>query len=152
MEWVWKRFDELTLAELYEVIRLRIDVFVVEQECPYHELDGLDEKACHLLGYENGELVAYSRLFSRGIVAEQASIGRVLVKESVRNLGYGQVLLAESIRQMEETLEEKTILIHAQLYLKRFYQSFQFEKVSESYDLDGIPHIDMIRKKEEEIK
>lgn len=140
------KFEDFTIDELYEVIRFRIDVFVVEQSCPYHELDGLDQNAFHLLGYEEGELAAYSRLFSRGIVADEASIGRVIVKESFRGQGYGQRLLSESIRQMEETLKESEIVIHAQLHLQQFYESFRFEKISESYDLDGIPHIDMIRR------
>lgn len=140
------KFEDFTIDELYEVIRFRIDVFVVEQSCPYYELDGLDQNAFHLLGYEDGELAAYSRLFSRGIVADEASIGRVIVKESFRGRGYGQRLLSESIRQMEETLKESEIVIHAQLHLQQFYESFRFEKISESYDLDGIPHIDMIRR------
>ncbi|NEU29742.1 GNAT family N-acetyltransferase [bacterium LRH843] len=147
MKWVLKSFEELSISELYEVIRLRIDVFVVEQECPYHELDGLDQKAFHLMGYKDGELVAYSRLFNSGIAASEASIGRVIVKKNTRGEGTGQALLTEAIRQMEETLGEKTIIISAQSYLERFYQSFQFETVSNVYDMDGLPHIDMIRKK-----
>ncbi|MFC0469379.1 GNAT family N-acetyltransferase [Halalkalibacter kiskunsagensis] len=146
MNWTVKSFKQLSTEELYEIIRLRIEVFVVEQQCPYQELDEKDQQAFHLLGKENGELKAYSRLFESGVVAEDASIGRVIVKESARGKGYGQVLLSHSIEYLEKRGEEKSILIHAQQYLERFYQSFGFDPISEVYLLDGIDHLDMRRR------
>ncbi|MDT8859562.1 GNAT family N-acetyltransferase [Alkalihalobacillus sp. MEB130] len=146
MDWTVKEFQKLTIDELYDIISLRIEVFVVEQKCPYQELDGLDQKAYHLLGRKDGELVAYSRLFEKGVAAQEASIGRVIVKEQVRREGYGQALLTESIRYLEENVNERTILIHAQQYLQQFYQSFGFEPVTDVYVLDGIDHLDMRRR------
>ncbi|WP_332629331.1 GNAT family N-acetyltransferase [Halalkalibacter flavus] len=145
MNWTVKKFDELSISELYELIRLRIEVFVVEQDCPYQELDTKDQEAFHLLGRINGELVAYSRLFQKRTVATDASIGRVIVKESGRGKGYGQALLTKSIDFLETELHEKGILIHAQQYLQEFYESFGFKPISDIYLLDGINHLDMRR-------
>ncbi|MEC2071569.1 GNAT family N-acetyltransferase [Alkalihalophilus marmarensis] len=146
MEWMLKTFNELTINELYELIQLRIDVFVVEQNCPYKELDNKDQTALHLLGYENGRLIAYSRLFKPGdSYGEEASIGRVIVRRDARSFGYGKELLMQSITRLEQLAEGANIKIQAQEYLHRFYQSFGFQSISEVYDEDGIPHVDMIR-------
>lgn len=150
MDWLIKTFDDLSTNELYEVLQLRVDVFVVEQDCPYHELDGKDQAAYHLLGYEGDKLVAYSRVFPAGVVGDHASIGRVIVHQEARKKGYGQLLMKEAISFAEKRLNIDTILIHAQCYLEEFYESFGFNKVSDPYDLDGILHIDMIRLKGEE--
>ncbi len=142
-----KTFNQLSIEEFYEIVQLRIEVFVVEQECPYQELDGNDHLAVHLLGYEDGELQAYSRLFKGGIIAEDASIGRVIVKETARGKGYGQILLSEAIKCIERDFQDNSILIHAQEYVKEFYQSFGFQPVSNVYLLDGINHLDMRRRR-----
>lgn len=147
MNWTVKKFDELSIDELYELIRLRIEVFVVEQDCPYQELDSKDQEAIHLFGRRKGELVAYSRLFPKSVVNENSSIGRVIVKESARGKGYGQALLKKAIEYLEVELQETKILIHAQLYLQDFYESFGFKKVSDIYLLDGINHLDMRRER-----
>ncbi|WP_088103648.1 GNAT family N-acetyltransferase [Halalkalibacter urbisdiaboli] len=145
MKWEIKPFTQLTTKEFYEITQLRIDVFVVEQNCPYRELDGLDEKAFHVIGRDEEQVVAYSRLFSHGVLCEQASIGRVLVRASKRNKGYGKELLNHSIHYLEEQCGTSSIKIMAQHYLERFYQSFGFITVSGVYDDEGIPHVDMIR-------
>ncbi|GAE26313.1 acyltransferase [Halalkalibacter wakoensis JCM 9140] len=150
MKWTVKTFEQLSIQELYEIMSLRVEVFVVEQECPYQELDGKDQEAYHLLGRKNGELVAYSRLFKRGKAAKDASIGRVIVKESVRKEGIGKALLTESIAYLEKQLQENVIVIHAQLYLQEFYQSFGFKPISDVYLLDGIHHLDMRRRGSDE--
>jgi ElaA protein len=149
LSWKIIRFNQLSIEELYELIQLRIEVFVVEQDCVYQELDGKDKAAHHLLGYKDGELVAYSRLFKSGSIGEEASIGRVIVKKSVRQNGYGQALLAESIKFIGTEWKDDSILIHAQEYLKEFYQSFGFKPVSDIYLLDGINHLDMRLRRDE---
>lgn len=144
LSWKVKTFNQLSIEEFYEIVQLRIEVFVVEQDCPYQELDGKDHVALHLLGYEDGEIQAYSRIFKGGLIAKDASIGRVIVKETARGKGYGQALLAESISYIEKEFPQDTsILIHAQEYLNKFYQSFGFIPVSDVYLLDGINHLDM---------
>lgn len=141
-----KTFQELSLEELYQLLRLRSEVFVVEQNCVYQDIDDKDQKAVHLLGYSEGVLVAYSRLFQPGDYFNQASIGRVIIKESYRNKKWGVLLMEESIRLMEEDLQQNEITLSAQLHLKKFYESLGFKCVGESYLEDGIPHIEMYRK------
>ncbi|MFC0557764.1 GNAT family N-acetyltransferase [Halalkalibacter alkalisediminis] len=145
LSWKVKTFKQLSIEELYEIVQLRIEVFVVEQDCSYQELDGKDQVAHHLLGYVDGKLQAYSRLFKSGLVSEEASIGRVIVRETGRKKGYGQALLEESITYIENEFKDHFILIHAQEYLDDFYQSFGFKPVTEVYLLDGINHLDMRR-------
>lgn len=141
-----KMFNELSLEELYQLLRLRSEVFVVEQNCVYQDIDDKDQKAVHLLGFSDGILVAYSRLFQPGDYFKQASIGRVIIKESYRNKKWGVLLMMESIRLLEEDFQQNVITLSAQLHLKFFYESLGFECVGESYLEDGIPHIEMCRK------
>jgi ElaA protein len=141
-----KTFQELSLEELYQLLRLRSEVFVVEQNCVYQDLDDKDQKAIHLLGISEGILVAYSRLYQPGYYFKQASIGRVIVKESYRNKKWGVLLMEESIRLVEDQFQQNEITLSAQLHLKNFYESLGFECVGESYLEDGIPHIEMCRK------
>jgi ElaA protein len=141
-----KTFQELSLEELYQLLRLRSEVFVVEQNCVYQDIDDKDQKAIHLLGISEGILVAYSRLFQPGYYFKQASIGRVIVKESFRNKKWGVLLMEESIRLVEDHFQQNEITLSAQLYLKKFYESLGFECVGDSYLEDGIPHIEMCRK------
>jgi ElaA protein len=143
--WKIKRFNELSLEELYSVLQLRSEVFVVEQNCVYQDIDGKDEKAVHLLGEIDGLLVAYARLFQPNDYFEQASIGRVIVKPSHRELKLGHELMRQSISAVADWFETHQITISAQLYLKKFYEGHGFVQTSETYLEDDIPHIEMKR-------
>ncbi len=140
-----KTFDALSADELYDVLKLRTDVFVVEQACAYAELDGKDKAAIHLLGKYQEEIVCYARIFAPTPQDEQyAKIGRVLVHPSYRGQKLAHVLMKTAIDYCM-THYHKDIFISAQVYLSEFYQSLGFEKMSEPYLEDGIAHIDMIR-------
>lgn len=141
-----KRFNELSLSELYEVLKLRSEVFVVEQNCVYLDIDGKDEKALHVLGMFGEELVAYARIFKPGDYFEEASIGRVLVKQIYRNKKWGYDLMNEAIRATATVLNETQITISAQLYLQQFYENVGFVRTSDEYLEDAIPHIEMKKK------
>ncbi len=138
-----KRFNELSLTELYNVLQLRSEVFVVEQNCVYQDIDGKDEKAIHLIGTFNNEIVAYVRIFKPGDYFEAASIGRVVVKQAYRNRKWGYDLMQEAIEVTKTVLNETNITISAQLYLKKFYENLGFVQTSEMYLEDDIPHIEM---------
>lgn len=140
-------FDSLTLRQLYAVLALRIDVFIVEQNCPFHDADGKDFIAWHCLGYdEDGDLVAYTRLFDVNLSFEgYTSIGRVATSNKVRGQGIGQKLMAYSIERCEKLYGLLPIKIGAQKYLLKFYESFGFQSTGEEYLEDGIPHVIMIR-------
>lgn len=140
-----KRFNELSLFELYQVLQLRSEVFVVEQNCVYQDIDGKDGKALHLLGLFEGQIVAYSRLFAPGDYFDNASIGRVVISSQFRDRKWGYDLMTEAIKGIKENYNAETITISAQLYLKKFYESHGFVQMGESYLEDGIPHIKMIR-------
>ena len=140
-----KTYQDLTKEELYEVLRLRAEVFVVEQDCVYQDIDGKDSKAMHVLGFKENTLVAYTRLFPPGAYFEQASIGRVVVLEKERAYGYGYDLMKRSILAVEDAYDTTTIKISAQTYLKKFYNHLDFIETGEEYLEDGIPHIGMIR-------
>lgn len=146
MNWKIKAFDELTVHELYEVLRLRSEIFVVEQNCAYQDLDNSDQKALHLMGRnDDGILVAYTRLFGPGIKYAEASIGRVITSSLARGTGAGRQLMEKSIAAVEEAYGKGPIKIGAQQYLQRFYTSLGFEQTSDTYMEDGIPHIEMVR-------
>ena len=138
-----KHFNELSLTELYNVLQLRSEVFVVEQNCVYQDIDGKDEKAIHLIGTFNNEIVAYVRIFKPGDYFEAASIGRVVVKQSYRDRKWGYDLMQEAIEVTKTVLNETYITISAQLYLKKFYENLGFVQTSEMYLEDDIPHIEM---------
>jgi ElaA protein len=141
-----KTFDELSAVGIYEVLRLRSEVFVVEQDCVYQDIDGKDQKAIHVLGFKGNELVAYSRIFDAGDYFDKPSIGRIVVKEDERQFKFGHELVATSIRYILDNFQEKSIAISAQTYLTKFYNAHGFEQVGEEYLEDGIPHVKMIRK------
>ena len=146
LTWITKPFDALTLAELYALLQLRSEVFVVEQTCAFQDIDGQDQAATHLLGHtETGELAAYTRLFNAGISYPEASIGRVVTSPKFRRYGLGRELLRQSIAAIATLFGEQPIQIGAQLYLKEFYESFGFRQHGEGYLEDGIPHIHMTR-------
>ena len=138
-----KRFNELSTFELYSLLQLRSEVFVVEQNCVYQDIDGKDEKALHVLGYYNGDLAAYSRLFNKGYYFEETSIGRVVVSPKYRDKKFGHDLMRVSIEAIKENFNETAITISAQEYLKKFYESQGFIQTSEMYLEDDIPHIQM---------
>lgn len=140
-----KRFDELSIKELYKILRLRAEIFVVEQDCVYQDIDNKDQKAIHVIGYKDEDIVAYTRLFDAGDYYENASFGRVLVSEKERKYGYGHDLIKISIKAIETNFKTKKIKISAQKYLKKFYESHGFIKLGEEYLEDGIPHIAMIK-------
>lgn len=140
-----KPFNELLLTELYNVLQLRSEVFVVEQNCVYQDIDGKDEKATHILGFYNGEIVAYCRIFSPGYYFDNASIGRVVINKLYRDKKWGHLLLQEAIQHIKTTYNTGAVTISAQLYLKKFYESHNFVQQGEVYQEDGIPHIQMIR-------
>lgn len=143
-----KAFKELSLDELYEIMVLRQEVFVVEQDCVYLDADGKDQGAWHLLGKaEDGSLVAYIRLLSKGVsYKEYPSISRVLTSEKVRGQGAGKALIVQSLREADRLFPGETIKISAQVYITHLYQSFGFERTGDEYLEDGIPHIAMLRK------
>ena len=138
-----KPFHELSTDELYALLQLRSEVFVVEQNCVYQDIDGKDQKAIHVLGYSGGVLVACSRLFKPKDYFEDSSIGRVIVKESYRDKKFGHELMRVSIDAIKTLFQETKITISAQLYLQKFYESHGFFVVGESYLEDDIPHIEM---------
>jgi ElaA protein len=141
-----KEFKELTTEELYDLLQLRAEIFVVEQDCVYQDLDGKDQKALHILGYKSGKLVAYTRVFKPGDYFEEASIGRVVVKENERQYKYGYAIMKASIEAIKNQYNETAIRISAQTYLRRFYGNLEFKEVGEEYLEDGIPHIHMIKR------
>lgn len=143
--WKIKSFEDLSVHEIYDIMRLRSEIFVVEQNCVYLDLDGKDKLALHLYGEFEGKIVAHSRLFKPGISFENASIGRVVVDANYRDRKYGHDLMRESITGIKAYFGESKITIGAQLYLKKFYESHGFIQTSEMYLEDDIPHIEMKR-------
>ena len=140
-----KRFNELSASELYQLLQLRSEVFVVEQNCVYQDIDGKDEKALHLLGEIDNKVVAYSRIFKPKDYFENASIGRVAIAEKYRAQKWGHQLMQEAISGIETNFGAQPITISAQLYLKKFYESHGFVQIGETYLEDGIPHIEMLK-------
>ena len=146
MNWVLKKFSDLTLDEFHNILQLRIQVFVVEQDCPYPELDGRDKMAYHFFAFaENNpsQIIAYTRIFKPGDYYKEAAIGRVVVHPDFRKDGLGYELMLKTIAQTEALFQTKNIKIGAQTYLKFFYESLGFKKKGKDYIEDGIPHIYM---------
>lgn len=139
-----KSFEELTKEELYKLLQLRNQVFVLEQHCIYLDLDGKDQKALHVLGYKNEELIAYTRIFKPGDYLKEASIGRVLVVKNERKHHYGNQIMEASIKAIKEHFKTSVIQISAQCYLRKFYGDLGFTEFGEEYLEDDIPHISMI--------
>lgn len=147
LSWTCTHFSSLTVGELYELLQVRSDVFVIEQQCIYPDLDNKDQKCFHLMGRipETGELAAYARIVPAGISYEEPSIGRVLTALKFRSNKFGKELLQHSIEAVESHYPNQPIRIGAQTYLRAFYTSFGFAEVGEPYDEDGIEHIEMVR-------
>ena len=142
---ITKYFNELTIDELYDLLQLRSEVFVVEQDCVYQDIDGKDRKALHVMGYKNNRLVAYTRIFKPGDYFKQASIGRVVVKDTERQHKYGYDIMKASVKAVEDYFNETHIKLSAQTYLKRFYNNLGFNEVGGEYLEDGIPHVAMVK-------
>lgn len=143
MMFVFKTFQELTVDELYDLLRLRSEIFVVEQTCVYNDLDGLDKSAVHLFNKKEGRIIAYARLLKPGTRFADFSIGRVVVKESERGTGLGIELMEAAKKYIINESGAKKIKISAQSYLQRFYENLGFEVITEMYLEDGIPHYGM---------
>jgi ElaA protein len=142
--WKLKPFERLTAEELYQVMRLRSEVFVVEQQCVYLDADNKDQGAFHLLGYKGRTLIAYARLFAPGAYFEEAAIGRIVTAPEVRRNGVGKALMEESLELVRRMYGAGPVRIGAQKYLVAFYGLFGFQVSGEEYLEDGIPHVEMV--------
>ncbi|WBL25684.1 GNAT family N-acetyltransferase [Zunongwangia sp. HGR-M22] len=145
MEILVKQFNELSLKDLYDILQLRSEVFVVEQDCVYQDIDGKDADALHIIGKKNNEIVAYTRCFDKGFYFEEAAIGRVVVKMNQRKYGYGHDIMKASLKAIKEHFNTEGIRLSAQQYLIKFYENHGFTTEGEGYLEDGIPHIAMVK-------
>ena len=145
MEVSVKTFNELTTEELYQILRLRSEVFVVEQDCVYQDVDNKDQKALHIMGIKDGEVVAYTRVFEPGDYFDNVSIGRVVVSQSQRKYGLGKQIMQASLAAINQRFPDKPIEISAQSYLLKFYTELGFNAFGEEYLEDGIPHRRMLK-------
>ena len=146
IKWDFKAFYQLNLDELYAIMVLRQEVFIVEQDCPYMDSDGKDQKSHHLLGYDtDGNLVAYLRLVAPTVSYKEISFGRIVTSYKVRGKGIGKLLMEEGIQQSDLLYGKVAIRISAQSYLIQFYKYFGFKTVGEEYLEDDIPHTEMLR-------
>lgn len=143
--WRLCRFDDLSAREAHDIFRARIEVFVLEQGCPFQDLDGLDPQCWHLVGRSGGEIDAYCRIVPPGAKFDEPALGRVLTVKRVRGTGAGRDLMREALERMDALFPGRAIRLCAQAHLERFYGEFGFAKASEPYLEDGIPHIDMLR-------
>lgn len=148
MIWKIKSFDELSNIELYKILRARSEVFVVEQTCPFLDIDGKDLDCYHIFLEDSNEILAYARILPRGVAYNEASIGRVIVSINHRIHGYGRTLMTNAIDFLINELKENKIKIQAQSYLCKFYESLGFKPISDEYLEDDIPHVDMMFIKE----
>ena len=145
MEVSVKTFEDLSKQELYDILALRAEVFVVEQDCAYQDPDGKDMKALHVLGKDDTKLVAYARIFAPGEYFEQASIGRIVVQQDYRSGGLGKSIVLAAQKAISESYNTDQIKLSAQSYLKDFYEDMGYKPSGEEYLEDGIPHVAMIR-------
>lgn len=145
LNYTLKSYEQLTLDELYAIMALRQEVFIVEQNCPYLDADGKDKAAYHLMGYLNNELMCYTRLLDKGTsYPDYSSIGRVVNSPKVRGTGAGYYLMSKSIEECIRLFPGVSIKISAQCYLRKFYESLDFKSNGDFYDEDDIPHMGMI--------
>lgn len=146
LRWEWKRFNDLTADEVYTILCVRQQVFVLEQECLYLDADGKDRQSFHLMGFDGDELVAYARILDAGVSYEEVSMGRILTTEKVRGKGAGMELMEEGLKRIEEHYGNVPVRISAQTYLLDFYKKFGFRSTGKEYLEDEIPHTEMLRK------
>ena len=145
MNWTCKKFEDLSPYELYFIIQLRLEVFSVEQNCPYQDADNKDPFAHHVMGMKNEKLIAYARILPPGIAFKDISIGRVVNSPSVRGTGIGRLLMQKTLEAARGLYGDVPVKIGAQLYLKGFYESFGFRQTSDIYLEDNIKHIEMLK-------
>lgn len=145
ISWTLKKFDELTIHELYAILQLRNEVFAIEQNCVYPDMDNKDQPSYHLMGMQNEKLIAYARIIPPGIVYNEPSIGRVVTSPVVRGTGMGKELMKRSIRHIEELYGETPIRISAQVYLQKFYTELGFQTTGDVYIEDNLEHIEMVK-------
>ena len=143
--WTFARFADLSPADVHDMLRLRQDVFVIEQKCIFHEIDGRDPPAWHLLGRRGGDLLAYARVFEPGVTAAEATIGRVVTHPSARGSGLGHALMREAMAAVDRIAPGSAMRLAAQHHLERFYAAYGFRGVGEKYIEDDIWHLDMVR-------
>lgn len=146
MHWYVKKFNTLSVDELYGLLHLRNEVFIVEQNCVYLDIDFMDQKSFHIFLEDNGRIVACARLIPAGVKLENISIGRVIVSPDYRRQGFAKELLTRSLASIDELIGTGDIELHGQAYLVDFYESFGFECIGDSFLEDGIPHFRMIKK------
>ena len=144
MKFELKKFSDLTIENLYNLIKIRQSIFIVEQNCPYNDLDNKDQFSLHLLGYKKNELVSYARIFPPGILSPKAIIGRILVIKKYRSQGLGASLINRSLEIIKYNFGNVAIRLEAQTYLCDFYKKFGFISKGKEYLEDGIPHVSMI--------
>lgn len=144
--WTVKPFETLSTNDLYRIVQARVEIFVIEQNTPYQDLDNTDQKALHLWAEQDGNILAYCRLFNRGIKYNEASIGRVLTTEYARGTGLGKQLISRAIQVIEKEYQTSEIRISAQDYLIKFYSDFGFQDTGKKYLEDNLPHTEMIRR------
>ncbi|MEO7400945.1 MAG: GNAT family N-acetyltransferase [Polaromonas sp.] len=145
IKWRFTSFDALSTAELYAALQLRSEVFVVEQACVFQDMDGADETAMHLLGMLDGQLVAYARCLPVGSKFPEASMGRIITRDSVRGTGAGHVLVEKAVACLTQQWGVQAIRIGAQARLELFYRQHGFVRTGDLYLEDGIPHVEMLR-------
>ncbi|MFC4351202.1 GNAT family N-acetyltransferase [Fodinicurvata halophila] len=152
MEMIWRSFDLLSRDQLYELLRIRSDIFVVEQQSPYCDVDGLDREALHLLAYDRGSefggarpLAGYLRLLPPIMAGPAPVLGRIAVRPAFREQGYGRAMVQEGLSEVERRFRRQAIKLSAQTHLCTFYEAFGFQSNSPPYDDHGVPHVDMIR-------
>lgn len=148
MVWKIKKFDELNAEEIYQILKIRNQVFIVEQQCPYLDCDGRDMKSYHLFLENNYEIAAYLRIIEKGVSYNEISIGRVLVNSKYRGKGLARDMMKEAIGYINNQLNETSIRIEAQAYLTDFYKSLGFKQTSKVFLEDNIPHIEMLYTKD----
>ena len=146
MKWSCKAFKELSLDEFHDIIQLREVVFVVEQDCPYLDVDGKDKDALHVFGEYQGNIVATTRILKPGKSYDEVAIGRVVTSPTVRGMGIGKKLMQESMKFVQAHFGEVPVRISAQTYLLKYYKSFGFEQTGKEYLEDNIPHLEMLYK------
>ena len=145
LRWEWKAFNELSAEEMYTVLCVRQEVFVLEQECLYLDADGKDRKSFHLMGFDGNELLAYARIVEPGVSYKEVSIGRILSSKKARGTGAGVELMNQALTRIEEIYGKVPVRISAQSYLEKFYKKFGFEPTGKEYLEDEIPHMEMLR-------
>lgn len=144
LEWQWCKLGELSAEQLYAVLAARVGIFIVEQNCAYQDLDGLDGDAEHLIAWSGAEVAGYLRVLGPGTRFDDPSIGRIITTQAFRGSGLGREVVAKGIARTRQRYPGRPIRISAQKYLEKFYGDFGFATVSEPYLEDNIPHVEMV--------